>query len=226
LDGTSNFLSWKVTVAVLLEENDLWDIVKDVVPLPTDLQQLVAHKKKEVWASHISEKKMTKEVFDALVSLYQSENIIRKMILRSKLRSIEMTRSDLVTIYLMKVTEICDKLAVVGEKVVDVELVNIALNGFSASWEPFVKGICAHENLPNFERLWDDSIQEETQMESKVNKKGGEENLALFGQTNKGSGKELNKGKGKSEESTSQSRKKDWRKIKCFICHKKKGKGK
>jgi hypothetical protein len=50
LDGASNFLSWKVRVTLLLEENDLWDIVKDVVPLPTDLQQLAAHKKKEVKA--------------------------------------------------------------------------------------------------------------------------------------------------------------------------------
>jgi hypothetical protein len=58
----------------------------------------------------------------------------------------------------------------------------MALNGFPTSWEPFVKGICAWENLLNFERLWDDCIQEGTQMESKAGKKDGEENLALFGQ--------------------------------------------
>jgi hypothetical protein len=73
-------------------------------------------------------------------------------------------------------------------------------------------------------------------MESKVNKKGGDENLTLCGQSNKGRGKGLNEGKGKSEESTSQSGKKDLHKIKCFLCHKndhyashcpeKKGKGK
>jgi hypothetical protein len=42
-------------------------------------------------------------------------------------------------------------------------------------------------------------------MESKGNKKGGNENLALFGKTNKGRGKGPNKGKGESEESTSLS---------------------
>jgi hypothetical protein len=26
----------------------------------------------------------------------------------------------------------------------------------------FVWGVCAHEKLPNFEKLWDDFIQEET----------------------------------------------------------------
>jgi hypothetical protein len=43
-------------------------------------------------------------------------------------------------------------------------------------------------------------------MESKVNKKGGDENLALFGQSNKdkGKGPSKGKGKGKSEEPTSQ----------------------
>jgi len=50
LDSALNFLSWKARVTLLLEENDLWDIVKDIVPLPTDPQELVAHKKKEAKA--------------------------------------------------------------------------------------------------------------------------------------------------------------------------------
>jgi hypothetical protein len=82
-------------------------------------------------------------MFHALVSLYQSENINIKMILRNKLISIEMTRSNSVTSYLMKVTQVCDQLAVVGEKVANVELVNMALNGFATSWEQFDKDICA-----------------------------------------------------------------------------------
>jgi hypothetical protein len=36
LDGASNFFPWKVRVTLLLEENDLRDIVKDVVPSSTD----------------------------------------------------------------------------------------------------------------------------------------------------------------------------------------------
>jgi hypothetical protein len=62
----------------------------------------------------------------------------------------------------------------------------MALNGFPASREPFVKGICARKNLLNFESLWDDCIQEETRMESKASTKGCDENLALFGRSNKG----------------------------------------
>jgi hypothetical protein len=68
-----------VRVTLLLEDNDLWDIIKDVVALPTDLQQWVAHNKREVKAkpmildaikdhliSHVFEKKTLKEMFDAL----------------------------------------------------------------------------------------------------------------------------------------------------------------
>jgi hypothetical protein len=36
LDGASNFLSWKVRVTLLLEENDLWDIFKNIGTPPID----------------------------------------------------------------------------------------------------------------------------------------------------------------------------------------------
>lgn len=97
----------------MLEEIDLWDIVKVTVTQPTYPRQFAAQNKEEVKAKqvimdaikdhlvpHISEKKTAKEMFDALVSLYQSENINRKMILRNKPESIEMTISNTVTVTL------------------------------------------------------------------------------------------------------------------------------
>jgi hypothetical protein len=35
VDGASNFLSQKVRITLLLEENDLWDIIKNVATPPT-----------------------------------------------------------------------------------------------------------------------------------------------------------------------------------------------
>lgn len=64
-----------------------------------------------------------------------------------------MTRLNKVTSYLMKVMQILDQLATIGEKVANAKIVNMALNGFPTSWEPFVQGVCACENLLNFERL-------------------------------------------------------------------------
>jgi hypothetical protein len=82
LDGASN-LSCKVRVTFLLEENDLWDTVKNIATPPTYPQGLVAHNKRVVkdkqmilceiknhCIPHVSEKKTMREMFDALVSLY------------------------------------------------------------------------------------------------------------------------------------------------------------
>jgi hypothetical protein len=55
----------------------------------------------------------------------------------------------------------------IDDKVEDVELVNVVLRGLPRSWEPFVQGICAQEKLLDFDRLWIDCIQEETQLLSR-----------------------------------------------------------
>jgi hypothetical protein len=122
----------------------------------------------------------------------------------------------------MRITHIYDQLAVIGEVVLDVELVNVALNGFTKAWEPFIMGICSQEKLPKWERLWDACIQEETWKESISNKqkRGGEdENLSLLSKTKKGKEKFFVKkvnsyGKGKQS-----GKKRDMRKFKCYIFH-------
>jgi hypothetical protein len=76
LDGASNFLSWKARVTLALKEYDLWEVVDKVVAPLIDLE---AHEKKGIKAErvildsmkdhlihHLSEKNMTKEMFDAL----------------------------------------------------------------------------------------------------------------------------------------------------------------
>jgi hypothetical protein len=169
---------------------------------------------------HVSEKTSSKEMYDALVSLFQSDNKSRKMILRTKLRECRMTNFDNVTSYPMRITQIHDQLAAIGEVVLDAKLVNVALNGFTKAWEPFIMGICVQEHLPKWERLWDDCIQEETRKESRSGKQGGgggDENLALVSKTKKNKGKFFVK-KGDSQGEGQQSGwKRDMSKIKCYI---------
>jgi hypothetical protein len=145
------------------------------------------------------------EMWESLTKLYQSSNENRKMVLREKLKSIKMTKTDTVTSYLTKITQVRDELGAVGETVGDHELVRTALNGVTKPWEVFVEGIVARENFPKWDRLWDDFIQEETQRGylHAGSQKGeeDEENVALIG-----------KSKGSS--------KKDMSKVKCFACHK------
>jgi hypothetical protein len=99
LDGASNFLSWKTRVTLALKEYDLWELVDKVVAPLIDPADLVVHQKKEIKAEqvlldlvkdhiipHLSEKKMTKEMFDSLVGLFHSTNMNRKMVLINKLK--------------------------------------------------------------------------------------------------------------------------------------------
>jgi hypothetical protein len=72
-----------------------------------------------------------------------------------------MSNSNTIASYLMKITQIHDQHVAIGDAVDETELVNVALNGFPGSWEPFVQGICAREKLPPFDRLCIDCIKEE-----------------------------------------------------------------
>jgi hypothetical protein len=72
------------------------------------------------------------------------------MVLRDRLKNTKMSKTDLVTNYLTRITWVRDQLGVVGETVIDVELVRVALNGFTKPWTSFIEGICAREKLPDF----------------------------------------------------------------------------
>ena len=117
LDGVINFQAWKDRLIFLLEENDLKDYVEIVILDLNDAQELATHRKREVKAKrvlldfvkdhlipHIFEKKTTKDMYDALVGLYQSRNENQKLILRHQLRSIEMSKLDTDASYLVRIT--------------------------------------------------------------------------------------------------------------------------
>jgi hypothetical protein len=196
----------------------VWEIVEGKVATPADPIQQAAHNKKDVKARriivdgvkdhiipHLSGKKTTKDMWEALVKLYQSDNQSRKMLLREKLRSTKMAKGESVVTYLTKFTQIRDELAVVGEAVDETELVRTALNGFTKQWEVFVQGVVAREKLLDWERLWDDFTQEELRVDAtqaSQPKSEEEENVALHAKKSSGGGS------------------RDMSKVKCFACHK------
>lgn len=128
------------------------------------------------------------------------------MVLKEKLKAIKMAKADSATTYLTKITSVRDELAAVGEIIAPTELVRIALNGLPKTWENFVDGIVAWENLPDWERLWDDCIQNEIKKNYLGEAKQVEEvdNVALLARGKKGRAKKQasnsgckSKGKGK-----------------------------
>ena len=86
------------------------------------------------------------------------------MVLQERMRSTKMAKGRGVIPYLTRLTQIRDELEGVGSKTEDEELVQIALNGFSKTRDTFIKDVVAREKVPDWERLWDDFVQEETCM--------------------------------------------------------------
>jgi hypothetical protein len=97
-------------------------------------------------------------MFDAPIGLFHRNNMNRNMVLRNKLRSMQMSIYENVTSYFMRITQVHDQLPSIGEKMEDEDLVNVALNGLPRSWEPFVKGVSSQEHFPYWKRLWDACI--------------------------------------------------------------------
>lgn len=53
-----------------------------------------------------------------------------KMVLRDKLRSTIIYNTDIMTSYLTKISQVHDELVVVGETMLNLELVRTSVNGF------------------------------------------------------------------------------------------------
>nr|KUM47387.1 hypothetical protein ABT39_MTgene5572 [Picea glauca]QHR89570.1 hypothetical protein Q903MT_gene3592 [Picea sitchensis] len=161
-------------------------------------------------------------MFDALVTLYQSVNLSRIMLLKNKLTRTRMSKIDTIASYLMKITELRDQHVAIGELSDESELVRKTLNGFGLSWHHFVQCICAREKLPTFYKLWDDFIGEETRLETVSASFDEAQDLALIRKVIKGGKKGgFGKGKKKKEDSGSLNHgKKDPIHVKCFKCNK------
>jgi hypothetical protein len=80
---------------------------------------------------------------------------------------------------------------------------------------PIHQGHCCTRETSNFDRLWDDFIQEEIQEESLAGQQvGDDENLALATQARR------RRGNTSGELAPQAGKKKDLGKVKCFACHK------
>ena len=80
------------------------------------------------------------------------------MVLREKLKSIEMAKVEGVTSYLTRISHVRDELAAVGQLTSNNDIVQTTMNGVANPWDVFVEAIVARENLPSWERTWDDFV--------------------------------------------------------------------
>ena len=84
------------------------------------------------------------------------------MVLREKLKSINMIKWEVILTYLTRISHVKDELPTIGEIVPGPELVWIAMNGVMKPWAVFVEALVARENLSSWHRMCDDFVQKET----------------------------------------------------------------
>jgi hypothetical protein len=95
-------------------------------------------------------------MYKTLKGMFERDNTLRALTLKSQLQSTKMTKDDIVALFFMKLSEIKELLETIGENMSDRELVLTTLQNLPKSWEPFIQSISGREPLPTFERLWTD----------------------------------------------------------------------
>jgi len=230
LEGVSNFRSWKSRMLMLLNEHDLKDHILRDIPEPEAAREKTKHKKNEAIAMRIimdsvrdhlvpviSNQDSAKKMYEALRNLFENENPSRIIALKDQLRQCKFTRDDSISTFFVKLSQIRDQLAAIGESTPDREMVLTAMAGLPSDWSPYVKGACARGKLPSFDEFWAECIQEETR-ENAMLPKEKEESIALVSKTGK-----KKKGKhyqGKQDFQPKQNTKFKKEKGKCFTCGK------
>ena len=107
LEGVDNFQAWKYKISLVFEENDLDKYISEEVPAPEGDEAKAIHKKNLVKAKriiadsikdhlipHVSSLKTPKEMFDALMKLFEGKNINQKITLRIQLKNVMIITSE------------------------------------------------------------------------------------------------------------------------------------
>ena len=125
------------------------------------------------------------------------------MVLKEQLKNIRITKAESVVHYLGRVKQVRDDLTAIGEVVAPTKLVRLALARLPKSLEVFGDTVTSKENLPNWDKFWDDCVQHEIQKTCSGGVKiADEEDVAL---TTRGK----NKGKAKKGASSDGAKEKE-----------------
>jgi hypothetical protein len=93
-------------------------------------------------------------MYDALTNLFSVRNIGQVMSLKNELRDMKMNDDDIITSYLVRISQLRDQLQAIEEIILEKELVNIVLNGLHKTWDAFFASMKTRKEYPTFEELW------------------------------------------------------------------------
>jgi hypothetical protein len=236
LEGASNFRAWKTRIDLILAKNKVLDIVKGKIVEPQfeagkekEPQNVAAMEKfkdndinamsiivdsvKDHLIPYISNLDSSKKMYDALTNLFAVRNIGQVMSLKNELRDTKMTKDDTVASYFVRISQLRDQLQAIEEVIPEKEIVNIALNGLSRSWDAFAASMNTRKEFPTLEELWTCCAQEETRINSKGRSQKEEDAQAYATKFKRHEGKKRFGSRKKF------NHKKDMSKVQCFGCH-------
>jgi hypothetical protein len=123
LEGIDNFRAWKYRIGLIFAKNDLSRFIKEDVKEPEDAVEKAKHQKDSIRAQriiadsikdhlipYVSSKETPKEMFDALIKLYEGKNINQKMNLRTQLKNTKMQKGEMIQEYFSRISEIKEQL--------------------------------------------------------------------------------------------------------------------
>ena len=134
-----------------------------------------------------------------------------------------MEENETVASFIERIKDLKNKLADIGDIVVDTDLVTITMNGVTDDYQMFITGINVREKIPKFEELTRILMQEE---EIRLNLKPQSAYLALMAKKNfykgKGNPQQQNGGSSQKRPNPTQGMNPNRNKsvIKCFYCGK------
>jgi hypothetical protein len=174
LEGASNFRVWKIRIDLILAKNKVLDIVKGKIVEPqfekgkenephnvADMKKfkendinsmsIIVDSIKYHLIPYISHIDSSKKMYDALTNLFSVENIGQVMSLNNELCDIKMNDDDIITSYLVRISQLRDQLQAIEEIISEKELVNIVLNGLPKTWDAFSASMNTRKEYPTFE---------------------------------------------------------------------------
>ena len=126
-----------------------------------------------------------KKCFNRLENIYEKKDPTQNRDLKNKLWNMVMERYETTTSFVTNISHVKDQLAIICVETDEDDLLQIAIDGITSSWDIFLVAANGREEHPKFKILWHDCIQEEGCIRNKV-MITKEDNLSLTLTTKKG----------------------------------------
>ena len=199
LDGTSNYHVWGLRMRAIFRREKWWVITENKIePLvfpamiggvkvenlnalnemkASAMAAIIASVKDDV-VDLIAEYEDPAEAWEALRKTYQSQDASNLLMYQSQLHSLKMLEGGVMEEYLRKARELKNKLAALGDPVVDRTLVQIVLNGLPRSYEFVIPSLTYAPVFPTFDTVCSKLITEYHRIQYR-NRLLGEDDEAL-----------------------------------------------